>query len=309
MSVRLKIKSTLRRESSVMETQNAIRIYKDATAIITGGASGIGRALAEELAARGCEVVLADLQLEAAEEIAAKIRAAGGKAEAAKLNVTDYGALDKLVQDTVNRTGRLDYLFNNAGISHGMGAGAEHYSIEDWRHVIDVNLVGVINGVQAAYKLMIKQGFGHIINTASVAGLVPSPGTTSYVTTKHAIVGLSNNLRAEAAQLGVRVSVLCPGVIRTPLIEGGKYGRKIFELSQEQYREMWEKRNPMSPEDFAKKALDAVAKNRAIIIVPAFWKMFWWLYRLSPSLCIYIAEKSFKDIARSDPKLAPGKST
>ncbi|WNG27779.1 SDR family oxidoreductase [Cystobacter fuscus] len=292
-----------------MATQNAIRIYKDATAIITGGASGIGRAMAEELVARGCEVVLADLQIEAAEEVAAKIRAAGGKAEAAKLDVTDYGALEKIVQDTVKRTGRLDYMFNNAGISHAMGAGAEHYSIEDWRHVINVNLIGVINGVQAAYKLMINQGFGHIVNTASMAGLVPSPGTTSYVTTKHAIVGLSNNLRAEAAQLGVRVSVLCPGVIRTPLIEGGKYGRKIFEMSQEQYREMWEKRNPMSPEDFARKALDAVAKNHAIIILPSSWKLFWWIYRLSPSFCLYIAEKSFKDIGRSGVRLVPEKAS
>ena len=141
-----------------------------------------------------------------------------------------------------------------------------------------------------------------------MAGLVPSPGTTSYVTTKHAIVGLSTTLRAEAAQLGVRVSVLCPGVIRTPFIEGGKYGRKIFDLSQEQYRDMWEKRKPMAPEEFARRALDAVAKNRAIIIVPSFWKMFWWLYRLSPSLCFYLAEKTFKDIGPSGAKRRSAKA-
>jgi NAD(P)-dependent dehydrogenase (short-subunit alcohol dehydrogenase family) len=281
-----------------MTAETAIRVYKDATAIITGGASGIGRALAEALAARGCEVVLADLQLEAAEELASKIRKSGGKAQAAQLDVTDYLATERLVQETVSRTGRLDYMFNNAGISHGMGAGAEHYEIEDWRHVVEVNLLGVVNGVQAVYKLMIKQGFGHIVNTASVAGLMPSPGTTSYVTTKHAIVGLSNNLRAEAAQLGVRVSVLCPGVIRTPLIEGGKYGRKIGELSKQQYHDMWENKRPMAPDAFANKALAAIAKNRAIIVVPAFWKLFWWLYRLSPSLCIYLAAKGFKDVAR-----------
>lgn len=288
-----------------MATQKEIRVYKDATAIITGGASGIGRALAEALAARGCEVVLADLQVDVAEECAAKIRAAGGKAQAAKLDVTDYAAFEKLTQETVERTGRLDYMFNNAGISHGMGAGAIHYKIEDWRHVVEVNLLGVINGVQAAYRLMARQGFGHIVNTSSMAGLVPSPGTTSYVTTKHAIVGLSNNLRAEAAPLGVRVSVLCPGVIRTPLIQGGKYGRKVVEMSAEQYRDMWEKHKPMAPEDFAEKALGAIAKNRAIIVIPGFWKLFWWLYRLSPALCIYLAAKGFKDIAQSSVELAP----
>ncbi|WP_405362779.1 SDR family oxidoreductase [Kitasatospora sp. NBC_00085] len=278
---------------------SAIRIYKDATAIITGGASGIGRALAEDLAARGCEVVLADLQLEQAEETAARIRAAGGKATAARLDVTDHAEFARLVKDTVARTGRLDYLFNNAGISHGMGAGARHYRIEDWCRVIDVNLGGTVNGVQAAYNVMIDQGFGHIVNTASMAGLVPSPGTTSYVTTKHAVVGLSHNLRAEAAQLGVRVSVLCPGVIRTPFIEGGAYGREVEGVTGEQTKEMWEEKKPISPEEFAKKALDAVAKNQGVIIVPGFWKLFWWLFRISPSFCLNIATKNFKDLGRS----------
>jgi NAD(P)-dependent dehydrogenase (short-subunit alcohol dehydrogenase family) len=283
-----------------MSTSSAIRVYQDATAIITGAASGIGRALAEELVARGCEVVLADLQLEQAEEVADALRAVGGKATAARLDVTDYAEFEQLVKDTVARTGRLDYLFNNAGISHGMGAGARHYRIEDWRMMINVNLGGVVNGVQSAYKIMIDQGFGHIVNTASVAGLVPSPGTTSYVTTKHAVVGLSHNLRAEAAQLGVRVSVLCPGVIRTPLIEGGRYGRRVEGVTSEMTREMWEKQKPISPEEFVKKSLDAVARNKGIIVVPAFWKLFWWLFRLSPSFCMNIATKTFRDLGKSD---------
>lgn len=242
---------------------SAIRIYKDATAIITGGASGIGRALAEDLAARGCEVVLADLQLEQAEETAARIRAAGGKATAARLDVTDHAEFARLVKDTVARTGRLDYLFNNAGISHGMGAGARHYRIEDWCRVIDVNLGGTVNGVQAAYNVMIDQGFGHIVNTASMAGLVPSPGTTSYVTTKHAVVGLSHNLRAEAAQLGVRVSVLCPGVIRTPFIEGGAYGREVEGVTGEQTKEMWEEKKPISPRSSPRRRSTRSPRTRA----------------------------------------------
>ena len=285
-------------------THDGLRTFTDATAIITGGASGIGSALAEELASRGCEVVVADLQLDAAKELVERIRAAGGRAEAAELDVTDHDSLEQLVRDTVARTGRLDYMFNNAGISHGMGAGARHYNIEDWRRIIEVNLMGVINGVQAAYRVMIEQGFGHIVNTASMAGLVPSPGTTSYVTTKHAIVGLSQNLRAEAEQLGVQVSVLCPGVIRTPFLEGGKYARHIGEVSKEQYKDMWEKRKPMAADAFARAALDGVAKNRGIIITPTSWKGFWWLYRLAPNFCMRIAAKSFKDTVTAEPTAA-----
>ncbi|MGJ7907998.1 SDR family NAD(P)-dependent oxidoreductase [Actinopolyspora sp. H202] len=279
-----------------MTTPTAIRTYRDATAIVTGAASGIGRALAENLTAQGCEVVLADLQLEEAETTAAALRAVGGKATAVRLDVTDHTAFEQLVNDTVARTGRLDYLFNNAGISHGMGAGARHYRLEDWRRIIDVNLGGVVNGVQSTYNLMIDQGFGHIVNTASMAGLVPSVGTTSYVTTKHAVVGLSHNLRAEAAQLGVRVSVLCPGVVRTPLIDGGRYGRRIEGVTSEMTREMWERQKPISAEEFAKKALGAVAKNKGIVVVPAFWKLFWWLFRVSPSFSVYLATRSFRDL-------------
>jgi NADP-dependent 3-hydroxy acid dehydrogenase YdfG len=264
-----------------MSTSGEIRIYRDATAVITGAASGIGRALAEELVARGCEVVLADLQIEQAEEVAAALRKAGGKATAAWLDVTDHAKFEQLVKDTVARTGRLDYLFNNAGITHGMGAGARHYRIEDWRRMIDVNVVGVVNGVQAAYNLMIDQGFGHIVNTASLAGLVPSAGTTSYVTTKHAVVGLSHNLRIEAAQLGV-------------------YGRSVPGVTREMTRAMWEEQKPISPEEFAKKSLDAVARNKGIIVVPEVWKLFWWLFRLSPSLCLDIATKKFRDLGRNE---------
>ncbi len=280
-----------------MESNKTIRIFDGATAIVTGGASGIGRALAEELAKRGCEVVLADLQIELAEEVAFAIRAAGGKAKAVKIDVTDFPAMERIVQETVERTGRLDYIFNNAGI--GMGGNVNHYGIEDWNQMIDVNLRGVINGIQAAYKIMVAQGFGHIINTASMAGLMPGPGSVAYTTTKHAVVGLSKSLRAEAAQMGVRVSVLCPGVIRTPILEGGgKYGKMLIDIPPEQMRRLWEKLKPMSPNIFAKKVLNSVAKNRAIIIAPSWWKRFWWVDRLSPSFGIFLAQKRFQKVQK-----------
>jgi NAD(P)-dependent dehydrogenase (short-subunit alcohol dehydrogenase family) len=279
-----------------MESNKAIRTYNRATAIITGGASGIGRALAEELAKRGCEAVLADLQIELAEEVASKIYLSGGKAKAVKVDVTDYPAMEYLVQETVKRTGRLDYIFNNAGI--GIAGPVERYGIHDWNQIIDVNLRGVINGIQATYKMMLTQGFGHIVNTASMAGLMSNPGNVNYATTKHAVVGLSKSLRVEAAPMGIRVSVLCPGVIRTPILDGGQYGKMLIEIPAEQLHRMWEKFKPMPPNIFAKKVLNLIEINKAIIIVPSWWKVFWWVDRLSPSLGMVLAKKTSKEMEK-----------
>jgi NAD(P)-dependent dehydrogenase (short-subunit alcohol dehydrogenase family) len=276
-----------------MEAKKELRIYNGATAIITGGSAGIGQAIAEELAKRGCEVVLADRQIELAQEVVAGITNAGGKATAVKLDVTDYPAVEQVVRDTVVRTGRLDYMFNNAGIF--INGGVHLFSITDWEHIVNVNIRGVIHGVHAAYPVMLMQGFGHIVNTGSIAGLIPSPGEVSYAMTKHAVVGLSNSLRAQAGLMGIRVSVLCPGIILTPMAEnGGKFGKSYVNISPELRREMLEKVRPMPADLFAKKVLDAVAKNRAIIIEPSWWKWFWRMNRLFPEYSITLTQKFFK---------------
>ncbi len=277
-----------------MKSHETIRVFTGSTAIVTGGASGIGRALAEELAKRGCEVVLADRQIEVAEKVAWGIQTLfRAKATAAKLDVTDFPALQQLAYDTVERTGRLDYMFNNAGIA--IGGSVQHYGIQDWNQIIDVNLGGIVNGIQAVYHIMVKQGFGHIVNTASITGLMPSPGQVAYSMTKHAAVGLSLSLRAEAAVLGIRVSVLCPGAIRTPILDGGGlYGRMLIDIPQEKLSQMWEQLRPMPPSLFAEKVIDSVAKNKAIIVVPSWWKVFWWTNRLFPSLGIVLAQRSYQ---------------
>jgi NAD(P)-dependent dehydrogenase (short-subunit alcohol dehydrogenase family) len=280
-----------------MQSNKTIRIFDGATAIVTGGASGIGRGLAEELARRGCEVVLADLQVELAEEVASGIHVSSGKAKAAKIDVTDFPAMEHLVQETVQRTGRLDYMFNNAGIV--IGGYVNQYAIEDWNQVVDINLRGVINGIQATYQIMMKQGFGHIINTASMAGFMVGPGNVAYTTTKYAVVGLSKSLRAEAAHMGIRVSVLCPGVIRTPILEGGgKYGKMLIDIPPKELQRMLGRLRPMSPNLFAKKVLKSVAQNKAIIIVPSWWKVIWWINRLSPSLGISLAQRRFQKMQK-----------
>ena len=260
---------------------NQIRTFREAVAIVTGGASGIGRALSWELSRRGAQIVLADRQIEMAEQVACQIRKEGGRATAAEIDVTDYAGVERLIGETVENGGRLDYLFNNAGIVVGGAIG--DMSVDDWNRMIDVNLRGVVHGVNAAYRVMKKQGFGHIVNTASMAGLMINPMNIPYGTTKYAVVGLTQSLRAEASHLGIRASVICPGLIRTPILNGGKFGAMKVSISEEKLMDLWEELKPMDPDIFARKVLAAVAKNKAVIILPSFWKIIWWLNRISPS--------------------------
>jgi len=282
----------------------ALRTFRDSVAILTGGASGIGAALARALARRGALVVLADRQLELAQELAASVAAGGGSAEAAALDVRDAAAVEALIADVWRRHGRLDYLFNNAGI--GVGGEAREYQPEDWRDVIEINLIGVANGVQAAYRRMVDQGFGHIVNTASMSGLMPSPFTVSYGAAKHGVVGLSRSLRAEATRYGVRVSVLCPGVIRTPILVGpGRFGRMTKPIDEQTQRTMMERFRPMDSDLFAAKALSQIAANKEIVVVPAWWKAIWWLNRLSPALGTALAARGFEHMKQTADGVVP----
>jgi NAD(P)-dependent dehydrogenase (short-subunit alcohol dehydrogenase family) len=287
-----------------MEHVDSLRTFEGAVALVTGGASGIGRAIGESLARRGARVVLADLQFDLAKDIAARIKENGGQATAEALDVTDHPATSQLVQNTYQRWGRLDYVFNIAGI--GIVGEARYYAIEDWYRVLDVNLRGVVHGVQAAYPIMLQQGFGHIVNMASGAGLWPSPFVVSYCASKHAVVGLSTSLRIEAAAAGIRVSVLCPGAVRTPALIGeARYGKVLPPLSPEVLQKLVERQRPMRPERFADQALRAVAKNQAIIVIPSVWRTLWWLNRLSPSLGFYLGRKSLEIVKRSVERLPP----
>ena len=274
---------------------SGLRTYDGAVAIVTGGASGIGAAFGRALASRGATVVLADRQGEAAGELAAGLQRGGARSEAAELDVRDAAAVETLVGGVCARHGRLDYLFNNAGT--GVGGEVRDYTLDDWRYLIEVNLMGVIHGVQAAYGRMIAQRFGHIVNTASVAGLIPTPFSTVYSVTKHGVVGLSRSLRIEAAPHGVRVSVLCPGVIRTAiLVDAGRYGRVSTRIPAATQLAAWERLRPMDPDRFAAGALDELARNRAIVILPRWWRAVYWLNRLSPALFDAIGARAYRQM-------------
>ncbi len=171
---------------------------------------------------------------------------------------------------------------------------ANAFSLDDWNRLIDVNLRGTVHGTKAAYDIMIGQKSGHIINTASVAGLTPDPGCTAYSATKHAIVGLCKSLRVEAARHKVRISALCPGVVQTPLLDGGgKFGKVLDNVKSEQMQQMWKRMRPMAADAFASRALHDVARNKPVIVWPVGGKLFWWADRLSPSLCIRLARDMY----------------
>jgi len=262
-------------------------------AFVTGGASGIGAALSTKLVDGGAEVWVADRQIGPAQELAQRLNSGAGKAHAIELDVRSYPSFERAVAEAVQQSGRIDYLFNNAGI--GVSGEIDSYTLDDWNDVFDVNLRGVAHGIQAVYPIMIRQHSGHIVNTASMAGLVTSPGMGSYTATKHAVVGISKALRVEAERHGVQVSVFCPGVIRTPIMTGGQYGRiNIADVSDEELRKFWERLRPMAPEKFAERALRAVLRGDAIIVVPAWWKAWWYLERLSPALSMRVAKVSLK---------------
>lgn len=263
-------------------------IFTDKIAIITGAASGIGRALGVELAQRGAIVVMADLQAKMLAEVADLITQCGHKVKAVTLDVTDFEAVKALVRDTVARYGGLDYIFNNAGIA--VGGEVRDCSIDDWRNVLDVNLFGVINGVAAAYPLMVKQGFGHIINTASIAGLTLFPNSASYVASKYGVVGLSNALRIEGADLGVNVSVVCPGYIKTAIF----HTSKMIKINREKILKSLPERFGITPEECALVILRGVEHNKSIIVVTGFAKILWLLYRIHPGLILWMMRREIK---------------
>ncbi len=260
--------------------------FKGKTAIITGAGSGIGQALGESLAQQGAITVLSDINQERINVVAEAINASGQKARGGVLDVRDFDAFKALVDKTVKDYGRLDYIFNNAGI--GVGGEARDTTIEDWRNVLDINLYGVVNGVAAAYPIMAEQGFGHIINTASIEGLCPFPGTVSYVASKYGVVGLSHSLRVEGAALGVKVSAVCPGYVKTRIFEDAKVVRMDRDKVLSNLPPDW---SGVTPQQCAKIILSGVRKNKGTIVVTPAAKILWGINRVSPPLFQWLMSK------------------
>ncbi|WP_114558769.1 SDR family NAD(P)-dependent oxidoreductase [Desertihabitans aurantiacus] len=190
----------------------------DKVALVTGGGSGIGRAVSLDLARHGATVLVTDIATDAAERVAEEIRSAGGKASAATYDTTDAEAAEQVVRQAVEEHGALHLAVNNAGIG-GRQAPAGEVDLDDWRRVIEINLNGVLYGMRAQIPAMLRAGGGSIVNMASIHGSVAAPGNGAYTATKHAVVGLTRNAAAEYGPQGVRVNAVGPGYIRTPLLE------------------------------------------------------------------------------------------
>ena len=250
-----------------------MREFQERIVIVTGGASGIGRAVAERLVAAQATVVLADINEEKVNQTASEL---GQRATAAHLDVSDAEAVKGLIDSVVEQHGRLDYLFNNAGIA--IIGEVIDMSLDDWTRVLDVNVRGVVNGVVAAYPIMVRQGWGHIVNTASVSGLTPFPGIVPYSASKHAVVGLSTGLRMEAFEYGVKVSCVCPGIIDTPMVDTFE-SRNLDRAAVVESLPV----KPQSVEECAKAILYGVRKNHAVIVVTRHAKLIHNLHRFFPS--------------------------
>lgn len=194
--------------------------FKDKVAVVTGAASGIGRALADRFAQAGMKVVLADIESGALEKAASEVSAAGAQTLAVRTDVSKAHDVEALAQATLDRFGAVHILCNNAGVA--AGGMSWMYTLADWEWVLGVNLWGVIHGVRVFTPIMLSQGGeGHIVNTASLAGLFSGAGQAIYNVTKHGVVTLSETLYQELVMLGlpVRVSVLCPGFVNTHIFD------------------------------------------------------------------------------------------
>jgi 2-hydroxycyclohexanecarboxyl-CoA dehydrogenase len=251
------------------------KIGRESLVLVTGAGSGIGRATAAAFAAMGATVVCADVDVEAAEKTAALCAEAGGTGRADHCDVTDPAALGALA----GRTGPVDVLVNNAGV--GMTGRFADMTVDDWRWIRSVNLDGVIHACATFGPAMVARGSGQVINVSSGLGYTMRATEAAYVTTKAAVLAFSRCLRADWAPLGVGVTVICPGVINTPIVGSTRYlGDRADAGIRNRIEHIF--RRGHSPETVARAIVAAAEQNPAV--VPVGWeaRLGWHLNRITP---------------------------
>jgi NAD(P)-dependent dehydrogenase (short-subunit alcohol dehydrogenase family) len=262
--------------------------FAGAVVVITGAASGIGRATALRFAREGARLHLADVDGPGAEAVAEQARAAGAVAAAAHVvDVTEAGAVQAFADQVLAQEAAVDVLHLNAGI--GYGGAAEDTTLDDWRRVLGVNLFGVVHGVQAFVPRLLAQGRpAHVVTTASVLGLVAGAELAPYVTSKFAVVGLSQALNAELSPRGVRFTAVCPGIINTAIIDAAILRGDIADRAAAAKR--FYARRGSSPDKVADAVLDAVRRRKVIQPVPRREVVpAWVLARVSPRAAQVVA--------------------
>jgi NAD(P)-dependent dehydrogenase (short-subunit alcohol dehydrogenase family) len=237
------------------------------TAFVTGGASGIGLAVGRALAEAGMRVMLADIEAKPLEQAIDAFKGNLPEVRGVVCDVRDYAAVERAAQMTVEAFGKVHVVCNNAGVSGA--SGADNISLQDWRWVIDINMMGVVHGVKAFLALLKSHGEGgHIVNTASMAGLLGGTGFGAYTASKFAVVGISEALAAELEPQGIGVSILCPGWVATRISEGRRnwpkeYGAPPKGPLSEQFAELV--RNGMAPSDVAALVVKGIQDNELYI--------------------------------------------
>jgi NAD(P)-dependent dehydrogenase (short-subunit alcohol dehydrogenase family) len=240
--------------------------FENKVSVVIGGGSGIGAAVCRLLVEDGARVVVADRDFDRAKNLTVEL---GGCARACEVDITCEESVQAFIQDTVAAEGGIDLLVNSAGV---LARGdARDFTNSDWSSVLNINLNGAITATMAAYRVMAGQGFGHIVNVASLSGLNAPPFFLPYVTSKYAVVGFSLALRAEAKSHGVNVSVVCPGNVDTPMISA---------LSQQLSRAT----PAISPARAAEEILRGIRLNKQMIVFPGYARLFWFLERNAPWL-------------------------
>lgn len=252
--------------------------FTDKVAVVTGAASGLGRALALELAGRGARVVGVDIDAEGLEATAS---AAGGACASKCVNVAVLGEMEKMASEVLSEYGRVDLLVNNAGV--GVGGELVEVPVGDLDWIVGINLMGPVYGTKLLLPQMIERGSGHVVNVSSVAGLVLLPFHMPYMTTKFAVTGFSEALWAEARRHGVGVTLVCPAGIRTDIIahsrlhssdEGQvRFADKFTRLVDEK---------GMEPSRAARKVLAAVERDRFLCMIGAQAHLLYYLRRIAP---------------------------
>jgi len=260
-----------------------VRSLRGKTVLVTGAASGIGRASALAFGRRGADLVVCDVDEAGLKDTEEQLRSLGREVLARRVDVSDPVQMHEFAEETRARVGALDILMNNAGV--GLGASFLDTSLEDWDWILRINLRGVIHGCHYFLPPMLERGSGgHVVNVSSAAGFLPAEALSAYVTTKYAVLGLSESLRIELAPRGVGVTAVCPGIIDTPITRSSRLrGRYAESGTRETMVAAYHKRG-YGPERVAENILRAIQRNRGIAPVsPEAW-IGYYLKRLAPSL-------------------------
>lgn len=241
-------------------------IFKGQVAVVTGGATGIGRAIALKLADKGASVMIADINEEAADKTAAEVKEISGKSSVFITDVTNLEACDGLATATVENLGPVDFLVNNAGIAGSSGwQSRSHSTEEDWKQTYQVNVIGMSNVTSAFRSQMTKRRGGRIVNLASIAGREGRPSLPHYSASKAAVISLTQSTALELARFNITVNAICPGLLWTPMWEqvGDRYSQDNPAFDGMSPREVFDtmiaERIPMQKEQTPEDVADTVA--------------------------------------------------